>query len=222
MRTPKPPMLPTKQKDATAVISAATGLATTVIANAAADAMKVVHDAAAVAAKVVSETANKALAEFPELKQDLRDIRNAQQAETGTTVAMVKDLLQAHTMAEEAKLTSIAESLIKTGETVKAVEAHMVKQNGRLDKAETHITRQNMVIFGIAGPVSLHIIGWFGKGWINLLVNAERAGTPIGIWQTIVVASLVCLVILLGIGSVLDWKLYLKLMKPTIAPLVSP
>ncbi len=168
-------MLPKKQKDATSVIAAAAGLATSTIAiaadgamktlsTAAADAVKTLSAAATISAKVVSDTAERALAEFPRLQDDIREIRMAQQAESGMTTEMVKALLIAHTSTEEEKLKSIDASLIE-------VKAHLVKQNGRLAKAETHITRQNLVLFGIAGPVSLLIIGYYVHAWVALLLG---------------------------------------------------
>ena len=181
-------MLPNKQKDAKAVISAAAGIATSTIAAAAADALKTLNAAALVSAKVVSETASKALAEFPRLQDDIREIREAQRAESGNTVAMVRDLLQAHTGAEEIQLASI-------NTTVKAVEAHMVKQNGRLDKAETHITRQNVAIFGVAGPVALIILGIIGRQLILAILASEKAGTLTD-WPNLLLGTLVGIAIL--------------------------
>lgn len=169
-------------KDATAVIAAATGLATSTIAVAAAEALKVLHAAAEVQAKVVADTASKALSEFPRLQEDIREIRNAQQTDSGTTVTMVRELIEAHAKGEEFVLDSIHT-------TVKAVEAHMVKQNGRLDKAETHITRQNVAIFGVAGPVALIILGIIGRQLVSTIIDAERSGTLID-WPNIVMIGL--------------------------------
>ena len=162
-------MLPKKQKDAQAIVAAAAGLATSTIASAAADALKTLNAAAAISAKVVADTASKALAEFPRLQEDIREIREAQRTDAGSTVSMVRDLLQAHTSGEEVRL----ESIETTG---KAIEAHMVHQNGRLDKAETHITRQNVAIFGVAGPVALIILGIVGRQLLMVIIASEKSG----------------------------------------------
>src|ERR1035437_3445452 len=181
-------MLPNKQKDAKAVISAAAGIATSTIAAAAADALKTLNAAALVSAKVVSETASKALAEFPRLQDDIREIRAAQKSDSNTTVAMVRDLLQDHTSSDEVWLKSI-------DATVSAVETHMIKQNGRLDKAETHITRQNAAIFGVAGPVPLIILGVIGRQLIMSIVASEKSGTLTD-WPNMLLGTLVGIAIL--------------------------
>jgi len=203
-------MLPNKQKDAKAVISAAAGIATSTIAAAAADALKTLNAAALVSAKVVSETASKALAEFPRLQDDIREIREAQRAESGNTVAMVRDLLQAHTGAEEIQLTSI-------NTTVKAVEAHMVKQNGRLDKAETHITRQNVAIFGVAGPIALIILGIAGRQLLTSIIAAERAGTLVD-WPNLVMIGLGVVAVLFASAVYFGYKVNQLLHRPVAIP----
>src|ERR1035437_2064265 len=170
-------------KEAPAVVAAAALLATSAIATAAADALKTLNAAAAVSAKVVAETASKALSEFPRLQEDIREIRAAQKSDSNTTVAMVRDLLQAHTSSDEVWLKSI-------DATVTAVETHMIKQNGRLDKAEVHITRQNVAIFGVAGPVALIILGVIGRQLIMSVSAAEKAGTLTD-WRNIVLGALV-------------------------------
>ena len=175
-------------KEAPAVVAAAALLATSAIATAAADALKTLNAAAAVSAKVVAETASKALSEFPRLQEDIREIRAAQKSDSNTTVAMVRDLLQAHTSSDEVWLKSI-------DTTVSAVEAHMIKQNGRLDKAETHITRQNVAIFGVAGPVALIILGIVGRQLIMMMIAAEKSGTLMD-WPNLLLGVLVGVAIL--------------------------
>lgn len=193
-------MLPKKQKDAAAVISAAAGLATSTIASAAADALKTLNAAAAVSAKIVSDTASKALAEFPRLQEDIREIRSAQQTESSTTVSMVRDLLQAHASGEEVRL----ESIEATG---KAIESHMIRQNGRLDKAEIHITRQNMAIFGVAGPVALIILGVIGRQLITIILEAEKQGTLMNL-PNIVMGVTTIIAILAGLVGYFGYKIY--------------
>jgi|ERR1035437_5922785 uncharacterized membrane protein YdbT with pleckstrin-like domain len=185
-------------KEAPAVVAAAALLATSAIATAAADALKTLNVAAAVSAKVVSETASKALAEFPRLQDDIREIRAAQQSEAGNTVSMVRDLLQAHTSAEEVQLQSLVT-------TVKAVEGHMIKQNGRLDKAETHITRQNVAIFGIAGPVLLVILGIVGRQFITMVIAAEKSGAFID-WPNLVLLVLGIVAVLVAVAVYFGYK----------------
>ena len=205
-------MLPKRQKEASAVISAAAGIATSTIAAAAADALKTLNAAAAVSAKIVADTASKALAEFPRLQEDIREIRAAQQNEAGSTVSMVRDLLQAHVGSEEVRLQSI-------DDTVHAVEAHMVRQNGRLDKAETHITRQNVAIFGVAGPVALIILGIIGRQLIMTIVASEKAGTLTD-WPNLLLGSLVGIAILAAGAVYFGYKVNQVLHRP--APPVPP
>ncbi len=150
-------------EEASAVVTAAAGLATTVIATAAQDATKALAIAASEAAAVVSHAAAKAVSEFPRLQDDIREIRVAQQSQTATITDVVTTILGVHTMAEEVKLKSIDETVVK-------IEAHMANQNTRLAKAEWHITRMNLVIFGIAGPVSLLIIGHYAPAFAHWLV----------------------------------------------------
>jgi hypothetical protein len=182
------------------VISAAAGLATSTIASAAADALKTLNAAAAVSAKIVSDTASKALAEFPRLQEDIREIRSAQQTESSTTVSMVRDLLQAHASGEEVRL----ESIEATG---KAIESHMIRQNGRLDKAEIHITRQNMAIFGVAGPVALIILGVIGRQLITIILEAEKQGTLMNL-PNIVMGVTTIIAILAGLVGYFGYKIY--------------
>jgi hypothetical protein len=56
--------------------------------------------------------------------------------------------LAAATARQEAKQEAIHETVTK-------IEAHLSAQNGRLRKAETRITRLNLVCFGIFPPVVL-------------------------------------------------------------------
>jgi hypothetical protein len=195
MTTPKALARRQAAKDeAAAVLTAAAGLATTVIASAATDATKQLAEAAANATKavalaaatasgVVADAATKALAEFPRLQEDIREVRAAQTSETATIVNLVTSLIGAHTMAEEERLRSI-------DGTVTKIEKHMVRQNGRLTTVETHITRQNLVIFGIAGPVSLAVIGYFMRALFILWQAAPTEPSPRATWELLVGLSL--------------------------------
>lgn len=154
----------TTASKAAAVVAAAAGLATSTISTAATDATKTLSVAAAKAMLTLEAAAEKALhtveiaaakavAEFPNLQEDMREIHASQATQTSTIVNVVTGLIKSHTEAEEGRLQSISESVGK-------IEMHLIKQNGRIEKAETHITRQNLVIFGILGPVGLLIVGY--------------------------------------------------------------
>jgi hypothetical protein len=100
----KCPIAPTTDK-ATAIIAAAASLATTQVASAAVDASKTISLAAAtaltllktaadVATTVVTDTAAKTLADFPNLHQDIREIRQAQREEAQTAADQFRLLTQ--------------------------------------------------------------------------------------------------------------------------------
>jgi uncharacterized membrane protein YdbT with pleckstrin-like domain len=206
--------IPRHESDITAakaVISAAAGLATSTLAIAAGDATKALATAATVAtttlmeraekaATAVTEAAAKALAEFPNLREDIREVRAAQQAESGITVNMVRDILQAHSAADEVRLKSI-------DDTVKAIDVNMSEQNNRLGTAETHITRQNLVIFGVAGPVALIILGFIGKQLMTTVIEAERQGTLMNL-PNIVMGATIIFALLVGLASYFAYKVY--------------
>jgi|ERR1035437_4312665 hypothetical protein len=147
---------------ATSTISSAASEATKTLSVAAAKAMLTLETAATKAMTTVEVAAQKAVSEFPNLQEDMRQIHTAQATQTATIVDVVTNLIRTHTDGEEMRLESI-------GESVSNIEAHMDKQNGRLAKAETHITRQNLVIFGIAGPVCLLIVGYLIAHVVTLL-----------------------------------------------------
>jgi len=195
----------TRQKDAASIIAAASAIATTTITTAAADAVKTLNTAAAQSAKIVSDTASKALSEFPRLQDDIREIRTAQQMESSTTVSMVRDLIQTHTKGQDIVLNSI-------NTTVKAVEAHMITQNGRLDRAETHITRQNVAIFGVAGPVALIILGAIARQLMTTVTTAEKFGTVVN-WSNLFMIGLGVVVILVAGLTYFGFKVYKSLQK---------
>jgi hypothetical protein len=95
----------------------------------------------------------------------------------------------------------------------------MVKQNGRLDKAETHITRQNVAIFGVAGPVALIILGIIGRQLIMTIVASEKAGTLTD-WPNLLLGSLVGIAILAAGAVYFGYKVNQVLHRP--APPVPP
>lgn len=150
-------------RNAASIVTAAAGLATSVIADAASsatatlaaaakDATTALAASAADAAKVVQESTAKALLEFPDIKTDIREIRNA--------CAETKE----NSKAGDLRLTTINTS-------VEEINKHLKTQNGRLAKAEAHIIRQNLVVFGIAGPVSLLVIGYFVRSFFTTVMQ---------------------------------------------------
>ena len=137
---------------AVAVIAAAASLATAALATAASEAIKTITTAAELAAKVVTDAAAKAVSEFPRLQEDIRELRVNQANESLSLTKVVATLLDVHTKAEDIRLKSI-------DATCARIDLHLSEQGNRLTTAEKHITRQNLVIFGLAGPVCLIIIG---------------------------------------------------------------
>jgi hypothetical protein len=192
---------------AEAVIAAAAGLATSRIAVEAADATKTLAVAASVALEKVDAVAGrvlhmievaaaKAVSEFPNLQQDMRDLHNSQSAQTSTIIDVVTKLIEAHTGKEEAHLATLGESVLGVREDVGKIEKHMTTQNGRMAKAETHIIRQNLIIFGISAPIGLLIIGYFAPHIVEMSVKT-------GGWGAItvaVVAVTLVLTILLAVA----------------------
>ena len=85
---PQKTTISNKEKQSVAVIAAAANLATSAVASAAADAaktlamaandaVKILATAADNATKVVTDTATRTLAEFPNIQEDIRDLRAA-------------------------------------------------------------------------------------------------------------------------------------------------
>lgn len=178
---------------ASAVVAAAAGLATSTISTAATEATKTlsvaaakamltIETAATKALNIVEVAAAKAVGEFPNLQEDMRQIHSAQDTQTATIVNVVTELIRGHTESEDGRLKSI-------GESVGKIESHMITQNGRLSKAETHITRQNLIIFGIAGPIGLLIIGYFAPHIVEMSVKT-------GGWGAVAVAVITVLLVL--------------------------
>lgn len=157
--------------DAAAVVSAAAGLATTVIASAATDATRAVAaaageatkalaTAASTASQVVTDSAKQALSEFPRMQEDIREIRTGQNGLTSTLTSVVTEVLNSHTSAQDAKLATSDGKLTSIAAAVEEIRGHMVKQNGRLAKAETSITRQNLVLFGLFPAFGVGLIAY--------------------------------------------------------------
>ena len=168
------------EADAAAIIAAAASLATAAVAGAAATAtgtltsaastaIATLTEAAALAAKVVTDAATKAVSEFPRLQEDIREIRQSQSNEGANLTKVVSALLDAHTKAEEVRLTNI-------DTTCSDIDKHIGEQGVRLTAVETHITRQNIIIFGLAGPVSLLVLGTI------LTMLARNFGPMISAW----------------------------------------
>ena len=155
--------------EAAIVIAAAASLATAAVAAAASTAITTLTDAASVAAKVVSDASTKAISEFPRLQEDIREIRAAQSNEGANLTKVVSALLDAHTHAEELRLGSIEA-------TLKKIDAYMTTQDGRLMVVEKQITRHQLILFGIAGPVCLLVIGTV------LTILAKNFTTTLGAW----------------------------------------
>ena len=143
----------TKAPSAAAVVEAAAGLATTTIALAAGEATKTLALAADTALQTLATAAIKAVSDFPRLQDDIRELRQAHVSDVAVVTAAVTDLILSHTRAEELRLGTIADS-------VRKIDEHLEKQNGRLAKVETQSTRQNLVIFGALGPAALAAFGW--------------------------------------------------------------
>lgn len=147
---------------AAAIINIAAGLATATIAVAAGEATKTLSAAAALALQTLDTAATKAVSEFPKLQEDIRELRVAQTSQTDTIISVVTGLIKGHTDTEDERLKSISES---TGK----IEQHMATQNGRLTLVETAITRLNLVLFGIGGPVALIVVGYLlHAAWVKL------------------------------------------------------
>jgi hypothetical protein len=138
---------------ATTVIAAAAANATEALAVAADAARTAVSDAANRAAKNVEESTARALAEFPDIREDIREIRSSQALMVQSLTSVVTETLNQYTNAEATRLGGIAKS-------VEEIKEHMKTQNGRLAQAESHIIRQNLVLFGIIGPAALAIGGY--------------------------------------------------------------
>lgn len=168
---------PSNIEEAANVVSAAAGLATAVIANAAQDATSALAVAAkdataalavaaADASKVVQDSTTKALLEFPDIKEDIREIRASQSSLSMTLTSVVTgltstvtELITEHTAQEDTRLKSIDTA-------VQEIKLHLKTQNGRIAKTENHITRLNLVFFGIAGPMALVVFGYIAHAYI--------------------------------------------------------
>ena len=136
---------------ATAAVASAASTATATLTSAASTAIATLTEAASLAAKVVTDASAKAVSEFPRLQDDIREIRSNQSQEGASLTKVVTSLLEAHTQVEEVRLTSIEATCTK-------IDAHLVEHGDRLTTAEKHITRHQLVLFGIAGPVCLLVI----------------------------------------------------------------
>ena len=138
--------------EAPAVIAAAASLATAAVASAASIAVSTLNEAALIASKVVSDAASKAILEFPRLQEDIRELRASQTSEAESLTRIVTTLLESHTKSEEVRLGNI-------DSTCARIDSHLVEYSHRLLRAESHITRHNLIIFGLIAPVCLIIIG---------------------------------------------------------------
>jgi hypothetical protein len=139
---------------ASAVVSAAAGLAMATIATAAEEATKTLSAAAGIALKTLETAAAKAISEFPDMKTDIREIRAAQGAQTATILDAVTCLIQEHTHAEELRLKAIDESTAR-------IDTHAEARNLRLTDVEKSMTRLNLAIFGAGGPLAAITAGYF-------------------------------------------------------------
>lgn len=153
---------------AAAVVAAAASLATTAVASAAATATTTLTEAATLAAKVVAEAANKAINEFPRLQDDIREIRAAQSGEAASLTKAVTILLEAHTVAEDIRLKSIEATCTR-------IDTHLTGLNDRVTVTEKHITQHQLILFGIAGPVCLLIIGAVLTIFMNSIIPTIAA-----------------------------------------------
>ncbi len=136
---------PTPMENASAVVAAAAGLATTVISTAATEATRTLAVAAADAAKVVEAAAAKAVADFPRMTEDIREIRNAQESAISTMTSVVTNLLDTHSKAATLQVDTIRMA-------VEDIKGAVARQANRVAATERHTTRLNLVVFGMGGP----------------------------------------------------------------------
>jgi hypothetical protein len=149
---------------------------------------------AATAAKEVAEAAQSAIADLkldlreistiqkgvvatlPTLREDIREIREGQGHMVSTLTSVMTELIGTHAKTEETWQKA-------TDGTLAEIKGHMEKQNGRIAKAEKHITRQNLVLFGIVGPLTLGIIvtvlGYFVHAYILAHNIFQQVGAAI-------------------------------------------
>ncbi len=139
---------------APSVVAAAASLATAKIASDADQATQKISTAAAVALQVVETATARAIAEFPNLQADIRDLRGridqvsaAQVTQTETLISVVTGLLKGHTDAEAGRLRSIDESVARFGQGG-------ADRNTRLGTLDTSVARLNLVVFAIGGPLA--------------------------------------------------------------------
>jgi hypothetical protein len=135
------------------LLAAAASSAVHALAVAAEDARAQVANAAEQASQTLRISTEKAISEFPDIREDIREIRSSQALMVQSLTSVVTETLNQYTSAETARLGGIAKS-------VEEIKEHMKTQNGRLAKAESHIIRQNLVLFGIIGPTALAIGGY--------------------------------------------------------------
>jgi hypothetical protein len=203
-------VIATAATDATKTLASAASDATTTVAGAAADATKMLtHSAAAAtltvmkaaenAALQVQEAAVKTLAELPDIKEDIREIRSKQDTLVSSVSEMVKDAIHEHTTYEATWQTATTTSLTE-------IKGHMQKQNGRLAKAENHITRQNVAIFGVAGPVALVILGIVGRPLVTMVIAAEKSGTLVN-WPNIILGGSIGAAVLVAVAVYIGYKI---------------
>lgn len=80
--------------DATKTVAAEATIARKTVASAASEAIEMLKTAAKLATDVVMETAAKTLAEFPNIQQDIREIRQAQRDDSRNLMAQMDKVSQ--------------------------------------------------------------------------------------------------------------------------------
>ena len=133
-----------QKTQATAVIAAAASLALGTVSSAAIDAQRTLS-----AAATTAETKLAAAAERAAL--DLRLVCGGLE---GEIKVLNEKLSSVHTLVE-------------------ALDLKVGIQNGRVGKGEKSVTRLNLVIFGILGPLALTIFGFGVYDILNLWIKAH-------------------------------------------------
>ena len=133
-----------EQNQAAAVIAAAASLALGTLSSAANEAQRTLSAAAAVAQSTLTTAADRAALDLKILSTRL-----------------------------EGQMNVLDEKLSSVHTLVQAIDTKVGIQNGRVTKGEKSITRLNLVIFGIVGPLALTVFGFGVYDLLSLWIKAH-------------------------------------------------